>query len=129
MSEYLEVGSVLFQVGFNAAAQLQNPTPLSLQSCSEGLRRDSDDAKVQRITLNLTTKQMAFLQVGAATDLNRRSGWVSISQQLVSCGLDVVHLLLPELQLSHQTLPAKTQTVSIPSPPAHNRERRSSSTE
>lgn len=40
-SEYLEVGSVLFQVGFNAAAQLQNPTPLSLQSCSEGLRRDS----------------------------------------------------------------------------------------
>lgn len=40
-SEYLEVGSVLFQVGFNAAAQLQNPTPLSLQSCSEGLRSKS----------------------------------------------------------------------------------------
>lgn len=29
--------------------------------------------------------------------LNSRSGWVSISQQLVSCGLDIIHLLLPEL--------------------------------
>lgn len=37
---YLVVGSVLFQVGFNAAAQLEDPTPLSLQSCSKGLRRD-----------------------------------------------------------------------------------------
>lgn len=31
-------------------------------------------------------------------------GRVSVSQQFVSCGLDTVHLLLPELQLSHQTL-------------------------
>lgn len=30
----------MFQVGFNAAAQLKDPTPLSLQSCSEGLRRE-----------------------------------------------------------------------------------------
>lgn len=36
---HLEVGRVLFQVGFDAAAQLEDPTPLSLQSCSEGLRR------------------------------------------------------------------------------------------
>lgn len=31
-------------------------------------------------------------------------GWVSVPQQFVSCGLDTVHFLLPELQLSHQTL-------------------------
>lgn len=76
---------------------------------------------------------MAFLQVGAAfpdsrcvvaSDLNRRSGWVSVSQQLVSCGLDVVHLLLSELQLSHQTLPAQKNRQSPSCCRRHNHERR-----
>lgn len=34
---YLEVGSVLFEVGLNATAKLQDPAPLGLQGCSEGL--------------------------------------------------------------------------------------------
>lgn len=34
---YLVVGCVFFEMGFNTAAQLENPAPLSLQSCCEGL--------------------------------------------------------------------------------------------
>lgn len=37
--QYLEVGRVLLQVGFDTAAQLQHPTPLGLQSSLEGLWR------------------------------------------------------------------------------------------
>lgn len=29
----------MFQVGFNAAAQLEDPAPLSLQSCSKSLKK------------------------------------------------------------------------------------------
>lgn len=36
---YLEVGSVFLQVCLNAAAELEDPAPLSLQRCSEGLKR------------------------------------------------------------------------------------------
>lgn len=62
--------------------------------------------------------------------LNSRSGWVSISQQLVSCGLDIIHLLLPELQLSHQTLPPKTNNWDpVLSQSHYITEPRSSSTE
>lgn len=35
-------------------------------------------------------------------------GWMSVPQQFISCGLDSVHLLLPELQLPHQTLVTTT---------------------
>lgn len=45
--------------------------------------------------------------------LNGLPGRVSVPQQPVSCGLDSVHLLLPQLQLSHQPLrPRQSQSQS-----------------
>lgn len=37
---YLEVGGVFFQMSLNATAQLKDPAPLSLKSCSESLQRN-----------------------------------------------------------------------------------------
>lgn len=41
LQDYLEVAAVLLQVSLNAAAQLQQPAPLSLQGCLEGLQGEA----------------------------------------------------------------------------------------
>lgn len=101
---YLEVGCILFQVGFDAAAELKDPAPLSLQGSGEGLRRRTKSEDQNRTE----AEPPVLLTEGGGSHLDGLPGRMSVSQQLVSGGLHRVDLLLSKLQLPHQTLQHRT---------------------
>lgn len=99
----LIVRSVLFEMRLNTAAKLKDPTPLGLQSCGESLgQKKSTNEKHTNTHKNLHSTAKYPSQT--ISYLNSLSAWMTVLNESVSSDLDVIDLLLPKLQLPHQSL-------------------------